>query len=167
MDSSKTATIAFKEQFLDYATGFLDLPTEVRNMIYELRVLLRGESGERRLLTVNEFEEQYTELLPLTLSSTQIRRDMLPMFFGDNLLHLIGSPIEYHLLRSSHGRKTMLLYSTLREPKIPRRLTLRQTILELLYGPKKCIWHGQMELPPPKWRHLSKHIRVTLHAPPS
>ena len=141
-------------EYQDHRIGFLDLPAEMRNHVFNNRVLFRTKDGERKELSVAEFGLRHQMLMPLMLVNAQIKNETVPMLLGDNLLHLIGSPFVYHPRQQSHDKRVMLDYSTL-----DRKCTS-------VHNPDDHIWGAKMELPPRKFRPLFKHVKITLHAPP-
>jgi len=103
---------------------------------------------------VAEIRVRYQMVIPLTQVDAEIKDEIVPMLLGDNLLHLIGSQFDYQHCQEPHDKRVMLHYS-----KLDHKCTFAQ-------NPDDYIWSSRMELPPRKWRHLFKHVKLTLHAPP-
>jgi hypothetical protein len=143
--------------------GFIDLPAELRNKIYENRVLYRTKAGKRKMVSVTGFRVRHQQLMSLILADKQIGSEMLPVFFGGNLLHLVdrrtrcpGRPNIFFAdgdTLEENDRRIVLCYS------VPDCVQCPDDIAHRLLGGRK------IELPPLKWRHMFKHVKLTLHAP--
>lgn len=125
--------------------GISNMPPEIRNEIYRCRLLFSTSGGKRKLLTVHDFAMRYRVLLPFISASEQLKHEMRQMFFGNNLLHLNGTP--FGQFRFANSSPSTLQYS-------------------MLDTAQDQYWGASMELPPRKWRHLFKFVKITLHAPP-
>lgn len=144
-------------------TGFLNLPAELRNNIYEKRVLSRSKAGKRMKLSVTDFRVRHRQLMSLILANKQIANEMLPILFGDNLLHLVDR-------RSRCSERPTSIFadgSSLEDND--RRIMVHYSASECPCCPNDCAHHAlggrKIELPPHKWRHMFKSVKLKLRAP--
>lgn len=143
--------------------GFLNLPAELRNKIYENSVLHREKAGKRTQLSITDFRARHQEIMSLMLADKQIGGEILPMFFGDNVLHLGDR-------RSKCPNKPTVFFAdgdTLEQGD--RRILVHYSTPECTLCPNdithRVLGGRKIELPPLKWRHLFKHVKLNLHAP--
>jgi len=140
--------------------GFRNLPAELRNKIYENRVLFRNGIGEREKLSVTDFRVRHQQLIPLILADKQIGNEILPVFFGENTLHLVDK-------RSRCQRELLNCFA---DGNIPEQNDRRDIVHYSIMECGQCLGylsrHGRViELPPHKWRHMFNHVKLTLLAP--
>ena len=135
----------------DDATSFLDLPTEVRNMIYVARLQLASKNPRRHGYTIKEFLLRYAIVRSLFLANKQILSEALPVFFGNNVLTLKTEMRgTYQTNNGNNGGREFVDW--------PWKLDSNGT-------PDQLSDRFRVELPPSRLRHLFKLVSMVVLAP--
>lgn len=72
---------------------FLDLPSELRDIIYHMCLQVTTKSGDRKALSFTQYRLHLQVLGAILAVNKQIRAEALPIFFGHNILQVqIGPP---------------------------------------------------------------------------
>lgn len=128
----------------------LDLPPELRNMVYFYWLTMFGNDGARRVLSIEQFMIRYQSLPSVLLGNKQLISEAQPVFAGTNIVQLRGREFREQE-KTTHRNQHYLNYLCKHH----------QNPVTTLNDEYNC----QLELPPSRIRPFLKRIKIVLYAP--